>query len=288
MFANPYQSRRDKMHELIGLSAGSPIGFMASLGMMRILAVDRQQEVRLGWQNGHAVIDGIAVEAAIAELTVNMGNRSEASEFNWADTPRKVSPEQYRAACKTMINDERALGFMAGWATDAAVYNKAVRVTRLDMTSGNQKLLRDLRKLATKIKKVHFESALKGGPYENQSSYGLDPIAVRSHAHEPKAPTKSKPPGKPGLIWLAFESIPLHPVVPIDSNKSYTTGWRMGSDPGYVWPIWDGLLTLDELFLLRTMPVDSLYDRYDINEIWFSRYGSSGKYGMLLPAQRER
>lgn len=276
------------MHELIGLSAGSPIGFMASLGMMRVLAADRQQEVRLGWQKGHAVIDGIDIETAITELTANIENRSEAPEFKWANTPRKVSPEQYRAVCKTMVNDERALGFMAGWATDAAVYNGTIRSTRLDMTSGNQKLLRDLRKLAVKIKKEHFKSALNGGPYEDQSSYGLDPITVRSHAHEPKAPTKSTPPGKPGLIWLAFESIPLHPIIPIDTNKPQTTGWRIGSDPGYVWPIWDGLLTLDEVFLLRTMPIDRLYDRNDIKEIWFSRYGSSGKYGMLLPAQRER
>ncbi len=78
-----------------------------------------------------------------------------------------------------MTGDKRALGFMAGWASDAVIWQGAVKVTRMDMTSGQQKLLRDLRKLSEKITPNHFESALLGGPYDDQSSFGLDPVAVR-------------------------------------------------------------------------------------------------------------
>jgi hypothetical protein len=256
--------------------------------MLRVLTSDRGCEIRLGWRNGHAVADGINADSSVSELIENMDRRAEAPEFNWADSPRKVTPQKYRLACQKMSGDERALGFMAGWASDAVIRQGAVAVTRMDMTSGQQKLLRDLRKLAKKITRKHFESVLNGGPYEEQPSFGLDPVAVRSHAHEHEAPTKSLPPGKPGLIWLAIESIPLHPVIPVNNNRAQTTGWRLGKDASYVWPIWNGFLTLEEVWLLRSLPVDFLSNRPDIAEVWSSRYGSSGKYGMLLPAQRER
>jgi len=276
------------MYDLPGMCAASPIGFMAALGMLRILSDDRRQDVRLAWRHGHAVLDGIDLEAAISEIADNMKDRHRSPEFNWTDSLRGVSRETFRNACADMRGDERALGFMAGWATDAVVREGSVTVARMDMTSGQQKLLRDLRSLAQRVTSAHFRSALLGGAYENQSSFGLDPIAVRSHAHEPKAPTKTAPPGKPGLIWLAFEAIPLHPVAPVSVNRARTTGWRMGRDAAYVWPIWEVFLSLPEVSLLRAFPVDRLANRPGVTEVWSSRYGSSGKYGMLLPPLRER
>lgn len=275
------------MYDLNGLAAGSPIGFLAALGMLRVLTSDRNHEVYLGWRDGHAIIEGIEPERAIEELTANMEGRAETPEFNWADTPRRNAPDVYRKACEQMTNDHRALGFMAGWGTDAVLRNDFIAVTRLDMTSGQQKLLKDLRGLAGKITQGHFRSALLGGSYEGQSSFGLDPVATRSHAHEYKAPTKSKAPGKPGLVWLAFESIPLHPVIPISPNRSLTTGWRASGDAAYVWPVWDTMLTLEEVRLLRVLPVERLSNRSGVKEVWGSRYGSVGKYGMLRPALRE-
>lgn len=278
-----------KGHELHGLNAGSPIGFLAALGMLRVLASDCGLEARIGWRHGHAVIDGIDPDTAIEQLFANMAGRAQSPEFNWADTPRKVTPESYRSACQRMAGDHRALGFMAGWATDAVLRDGFIAVTRMDMTSGQQKLLKDLRDLASRIKQDHFRSALLGGSYQDQPSFGLDPITVRSHAHEYQAPTKSKAPGKPGLIWLAFESIPLHPVFPIAANRRQTVGWRTyPNDVAYVWPIWDKMLTLGEVCMLRSLPVELLYKRPGMTEIWASNYGSTGKYGMLLPAQRER
>lgn len=275
------------MYDLLGLAPGSPIGFLASLGMLRVLVEDRNLEAHLGWRNGHAVIEGVDPDTVIDEIAANMVDRAISSEFNWSDTPRKITPEMYRNACFEMAEDHRALGFMAGWATDAVVRDGFVTVTRMDMTSGQQKLLRELRGLASRITKDHLRSALFGGKYEGQSSFGLDPIAVRSHAHETQAPTKSKAPGKPGLIWLAFEAIPLHPVIPVTPTRANTTGWH--NDPkAYVWPIWDSMLCLEEIQMLRTLPIERLPYRAGVTEIWTSHYGSNGKYGMLYPAQRER
>lgn len=276
------------MLSLNGLTSTSPICFMAALGLLRVLTEDCGFDVQLGWKAGNAVMEGSNLETVLDALVEHMEGRGEAKEFNWADSSRKVTPDTYQEVCSDMVDDERALGFMAGWGSDAVLRDGFISVTRMDMTSGRQKLIRDLRGLAGKITREHFELALMGGPYGRQNSFGLDPVAVRSHAHESKAPTKvTPPPGKPGLIWLAFESIPLHPVIPIASNRSRTIGWRNYPDISYVWPIWDNMLTLEEVRFLRSLPLDRLSKRPSVNEVWVSKYGSSGKYGMLLPAMRE-
>jgi hypothetical protein len=262
---------------------------MAAMGVLRVLAKDRKLAVRLGWQDGHAVFDGIDTESIAQELFENMNGRADAPEFNWQASLSNVPVENYRKSCIAMAGDERALGFMAGWATDAVLgKDGCVTKTRMDMTSGQQKLVANLGELARKITIEHFDSALNGGPYEKQSSFGLIPI--RSHAHEYQDPTKPTNPviGKPGLIWLAFESIPLHPVVPESSFRATTTGWSTRPVKGYKWPIWEGDLTIDEIFFLRALPLDQLSSRPGITEVWFSRYSQSGKYGMLQSAKRER
>lgn len=277
------------MIELPGLSGASPIGFLAALGMLRVLVEDRGHMARLAWRNGRAALDGMdSADAILDELTANMVGRAEAIEFTWADATRNATPEQYRLAVERAKGDQRALAFLAGWGTDAVVREGAIANTRFDMTSGRQQLLRDLRGLALTITRQSLEVALLGGAYGAQSSFGLDPITVRFHAHEPQAPTKSDPPGKPGLIWLAFEAIPFHPVVPVSSTRARTTGWRGAPAPGYVWSLWNEPLALAEVSLLRVLPIDRLLGRPGVTEIWAARYGTSGKYGMLLPALREQ
>jgi len=276
------------MYDLRGMNAASPIGFLAAVGMLRVLTADRGLEPRLSWCDGHAVLDGIDPNIAVTELAANMIGRDASPEFTWTDSLRNVTPEKYRQGCIDMAKDQRALSFMAGWATDGILRNGGVWVTRLDMTSGRQKLLQDLRGLASRITQVHLSIALLGGTYEEQASFGLDPIAVRYHAHEHKAPTKSSPPGKPGLVWLAFESIPLHPVLPYSPKMARTTGWRIRPKTAYVWPTWDSPLTLEEVAMLRALPVERLITRPGVTQVWVSNYGSTGKYGMLYPPWRER
>lgn len=276
-----------KIANLTGISASSPIGFLAALGLTRILSSDFGKDVRLCWKKGHVVIDGVGCSDILEILEKHMKERVKSPEFNWTDSLRKVSPELYRRQCERMKNDDRALGFMAAWGTDTVLKDGCMSETRFDMTSGQQKLLKSLRAMVVKIKREHFASALLGGPYEAQSSFGLDPVAVRSHAHESEAPTNSDPPGKKGLIWLAYESIPLHPLIPTASGKPSTLGWSDYPKAGYVWPIWRGFLNLKEIALLRAYPLDMLYDRPEIAEVWYARYGKNGKYGMLYPAKRE-
>ncbi len=277
------------MVELPGLSGASPIGFLAALGMLRLLAEDRGHPVRLAWRNGRAVLGGLEPMDAIEELAANMMGRADALEFTWTDSTRGVSPEQYRDAVARAGDDQRALGFLAGWGTDTVIREGSIAGTHFDMTSGQQKLLRDLRRLAPRVNCNTLKVALLGGSYERQSPWGLDPASLRSRATEAESPTKSEPPGKPGLIWLAFESIPLHPVVPVSATRVRTVGWRIGGGSiAYVWPLWDQPLMLDEVMLLRTLPVEKLAKRPGVAEVWVSERRMNGKYPWLCTAKRER
>lgn len=101
--------------------------------------------MRLAWRNGRAVLAGLEPTDAIEELAANMTGRAEAVGPTWANTTRKIAPEQYRDAVARAGDDRRALAFLAGWGTDAVLHEGNIVGTRMDMTSGNQKLPRDLR-----------------------------------------------------------------------------------------------------------------------------------------------
>ncbi len=279
---------------LKGLSAASPIGFMAAVGLLRVLAEDCELPVRLGWRNGLAALEGVERETLLEMLTQHMGARHEAYEWNWTPSAKRMLASEYAEACRQAAGDRRALAFLAAFATDTALTEEGfIRSSRLDLTSGRQQLIADLKRVAQGLReaddaKYAFTSALFGGPYERQSSFGWDPVGVRSHAHEARAPAASAPPGKRGLVWLAAEALSLHPVLP-SRGRATTTGCERIGDGGqaYYWPVWEeAILELSEVRFLRALDFISLTRRPGVTSVWASDFGSSGKYGMLLPARR--
>lgn len=291
---------------LTGLAIASPIGFMAAIGLLRVCSVDHGRTVRLSWDRGHAWLHGIGRDELTAVLHDHMKGRSQAPEFNFEVTDekgqrgpvmhvRKISPGDYRAAARAFGDDARACAFLAGFGTDAVVSDKGfVARTRLDFTSGQQKLVEEMRGLAKRLDptekrptvpwSVRVERALFGGPYEQQHTLGWDPASLMTHAMQAAAPTKSPTPGQPMTVWLAIEALPLHPVVPVSARRAITTGFVGGST--YVWPQWRVPLGLDEVETLRQRPVVSLSELPGVDAVWASSVTSVGKYGFLLPGAR--
>lgn len=296
----------DSSIHLTGVRIASPLGFMAALGLMRVCAQDHGLAVRLAWHSSHAILYGITPTALVQRLVEQMRNRSQAAEFNFEVTDaqgrkkpvehlREIPLDDFRTAVAQCQQDSRALGFLAGFATDAVISDKGfVARTQLDFTSGQQKLAVELRRLAQKLDPQtrrprvalteRIERALFGGPYEDQSSLGWEPAAMMAHAHQPQAPTASKSPGQPMLIWLAIESMPLHPVLPHDAQHTYTVGFRERN--AYVWPQWQEPLSWAEVTLLRQRPVNTLNDLPGVTAVWSSAVGRIGKYGILRPGAR--
>jgi hypothetical protein len=241
---------------LTGLPVASPIAFMAAIGLLRVCRQDHAVDARLSWSQTHARLHGISRETLIELLMGHMRGRSKAAEFNFTVTDEKgkvgpvnhlraIPPGDYRAAVASCRGDARALGFLAGFGTDGVVNDKGfVARTRLDFTSGQQKIVEEFRSLSAMLDpdarrpklplKTRIERSLFGGPYEEQSSFGWDPASLMTHAHQPVAPTDSATPGQPMTIWLAVESLPLHPVVSSGGRRAGTTGF-IGTS-AYAWP----------------------------------------------------
>ena len=113
-------------------------------------------------------------------------------------------------------------------------------------------------------------------------------LRIRQHAHEAKAPSRLKPAGKRGWIWLAAESLAWHPVLP-RADRAPTTGWEAvdGAGVAYFWGLWSAAaLGPDEARMLRALDFRTLARRSGIESLWASTIGKSGKYSVLLPARR--
>ena len=292
--------------ELTGLSVGSPIGFMAALGLLRVLGQDLGLPVRLSWQGGHACLHGADRAAVVEALRGHMAGRSRAPEFNFevdagqglrapVQHLRNLTPDDYARAVEALAGDARALSFLAGFATDAVVNDKGfIARTRFDFSSGQQKLVEEFRNLAELLDpgarrpRRSFDEraacALFCGAYETQHTLGWDPATLMAHVHQRAAPSDSATPGQPMTVWMAVESLPLHPVVPISPRRAQTVGFVGGS--AYVWPQWDEPLTLAEVALLRQRPVETLFRLPGVTAVWKSEVTSVGKYGFLRPAAR--
>ena len=166
--------------------------------------------------------------------------------------------------------------------------------TRFDFSSGQQKLVQEFRSLAELLDpearrpRRSFDEraacALFGGAYETQHTLGWDPATLLAHAQQRAAPSDSATPGQPMTVWLAVESLPLHPVVPVSPRRAQTVGFVGGS--AYVWPQWDEPLMLAEVALLRQRPVETLFRLPGVTAVWKSEVTSVGKYGFLRPAAR--
>lgn len=291
------------MIELEGVPGTTPIGFMAALGLLRVLGEDRELPVRLSWDHATPRLHGLEDrDELLKHLVAQMQGRHRDVEWTWAKTVKGnngVQPEAYAQACREAEakseRPERALAFLAGWATDASVNEKgAVRYTRLDLTSGKQRLIDNLRAVAASLESTSkaqaaFETALFGGPFEHQSSFGWDPSAIRQHAHEARAPTSLKRAGKRGWIWLAAESLAWHPVLP-DAGRTRTTGCEAVNEGGmaYFWGLWsaDAELGPGEARMLRALDFRSLARRPGVESLWTSTIAKSGNYSVLLPARR--
>lgn len=291
---------------LSGLSVGSPIGFMAALGLLRVLVQDCGLDARLAWRDGAACLHGADRATLTEALIQHMRGRSRAPEFNFevgtedggrakVQHLRTLTPDDYASAVAHCAGDERALAFLAGFATDAVVNDKGfIARTRFDFSSGQQKLADDFRSLAALLDPQarrprrplaeRIACALFGGPYEEQHTLGWDPAALMTHAHQRVAPTDSATPGQPMTVWLAIESLPLHPVLPLSARRARTIGFA--GSAAYVWPQWEEPLSLPEVSLLRQRAVDTLAQVPGVTGVWRSDVTSVGKYGFLRPAAR--
>jgi hypothetical protein len=251
--------------KLTGLSGSTPIGALASFGVLRICSLMQSFAgcklawiLRDDWVPSLLLPEGTSANYLVTELTTWYQKRTK-EPFEWSDDIR-VTPEEYRPLLKKHAEEAtrsvRDLAdFFTAFGSDKAVDGSKglVKPTSFHMTSGQQKFLRDLRKHLERLNKnpsdriraALFEPWTYDDPLH---SLGWDPDTERMYALRHRAPTTENPQSVSAAVWLAAEALPLFPTV-VNRGKLLSTGFaRDGSREAYFyWPIWNNAISLESL-----------------------------------------
>ena len=270
--------------ELNGFCGSSPIGAMATFGLLRVCSqISELGTVALGWKqtsDWHPVLEvseGASNARDIATLLTNhLRSRYLAPFLTWQDDI-KVEPEVLR----TMLSEVRhsanrqsneVTAFFAAFGSEfiTAKSPPDVKPTAFHMTAGKQKFLKLARELAESINparsrsrretaeevQAETESAFVealSGPWlyrDTRHSLGWDPTTEALGALTADDPSKSKAgsASSRAAVWLAFEALPLFPCVP-SGRKLETRCFAMidSEFESFTWPIWGSAISLATL-----------------------------------------
>jgi len=299
---------------LTGLYASNPLGAMAAFGLLRVLSeMDRFHDSRLSW---HETDDWQALlhtssEITRASLVDSLAERQEhldLSFLSWSDDIR-VQPEvflelltqrSFAATSGDRADADRFVAYGSELVCDGS--KNLVKPTAFHLTSGQQKFMKTLRKLADDLcrnRTAAFEEALFG-PWnyrDKHHSLGWDPNTERMAALRHTAPTKEEPHSVRAAVWLAFEALSLYPTAAIETwqgARLQTTGILQQQGAWtFRWPVWQVPLALPTLKSLLASPwfSDASLDahrltRRGISAVFESvvyRFGQG--YGILRPAR---
>jgi hypothetical protein len=223
--------------ELTALLGSTPLGALASFGLLRVLAHE-DDATRLHFVERDdfvAVLDTKfgSVDEIAAHLTAWVAARDIRSLGFADDEDVRIAPTTYNAMLRDAVGGtsvealERA-SFLAALAADGAEDNSKhlVKPSPFYMASGQQSFLDAMRKIQRRLTADAWHEALLG-PWRYSTEEwggGWDPATERMHALRHKAPTKEKTACVAGAVRLAFEALPLFPTVSKQGRET-TVGW---------------------------------------------------------------
>lgn len=225
--------------DLPGLQAYLPVGFMAGLGLLRLLPPG----CRLGWEarGQTAFVDGIGRDALLDALAVHMAGRAAAPELAIADDVRRFPLERFRECAATA--DDATLAWMRSWWREDG---DVTRPTDLCLTGGPQRMLKMARELAASLDPSRSKQAAARmrdkfaealfGPWRHEddvASWGWDPLSFRPGALAATEPSKTRLAGVAGVYWLAWEAQPLLPCLLGAGTVGFERGQR-----AWTWASW--------------------------------------------------
>ena len=257
---------------LTGLDGGNPLGFIAAIGLLRVLVEARPVDgvrPRLRWRlagtwrpvidagmDRDAVIDAVLAHArgALADPALTWGydddgHLVEEEEIKVRDLKplptalRRLQDSAAARACGLAVGPtrRRSVDLVGAFGNELATANDGrVKPHALHFTAGQQRLLTMVRDIAQGIQRVDVEEALFG-PWKNASALpnlSWNAGASRLYALRAGNPAKDKRGGVPAADWLGFSAWPLLPVAAVGSRLHtalFRGGWKDGS---LYWPLW--------------------------------------------------
>jgi hypothetical protein len=259
---------------LKGINGSNPLGFMASVGLLRILDTrmkrdqhngsreDRISAPRLGFTEDGAFHAWIECDPALNDIPSIVAKDAEdaAGPQPWrleyekqekrgikvvADL--KAPPERFSTYLNSAI-DEWLAGrpeqsyYAAAYGTEVARDGKGnTKPTAFHFTAANQQFLRAVEESRGRIAREWVEESLddRDGKMKPGMNLRWDPDAERSRALMGVNPNDNGTTVNVPLEWLAFRGLPAFPSVPVGDRimTCGVTGHRQ-DELRFHWPLW--------------------------------------------------
>lgn len=305
---------------LIGLDGSNPLGFLAGLGVLNVLA-EQGGVPSLAWRTGdwramvtdRRVADGDDLVATLAKDAATwkddpcLALRYEKATTKRDGDPKKAKPAWdlkpppgvFRSYLQNLVRDSdatrrRAVDLAAAFATETARdNNENTKPTALHFTAGQQEFLEMVNRLCAAVTANDLREAVFG-PWRYERLLpvlGWDCSATRAYALRADDPSKAEKRGVPGADWLAFRGLSFIRVAPRGRQIATTGcsgGWKNGS---FCWPLWDAALTKETVQVLVQTPQltetrEAERRARGISAVFTSaiRRSDQGGYGSFAPA----
>ncbi len=229
---------------LDGLDGANPLGYLAALGVLRVLT-GCDATVMMSWTgdarsvpvvHGSGSFDQI-VDTLLAERDDWMA--AELLDPQWDDVKFRspVETREWLDACGSDVSNEIAVALVAEGSVDN---NGSAKPTDLHFTAGQQKWLVMARDVRDAVDDERLRGALLG-PWtrrDTSSSFGWDLVDDRVYALSARNPSKEKKTTEAGAEWLAFRGLSAFPVVATvgrTKTPGFTGTWKNGR---FRWPLW--------------------------------------------------
>jgi hypothetical protein len=281
---------------LPALDGRDPLGFLASLGILRLLAEDGV-DVRLSFseQTATAILHGPYGSAAeLAAVLQGVVARNPDSVIpgvpagfprpkvgTKGSDPMRVGRDEYRAHVETVRQSigQLALRWQAAIATDLARGDESkVILTPFFAPSGQQTVRSFFEKPMIMIRREPerlLEALTAWRRVPGVTGEYLDHRVLRSKADHPRG--ESAEIGVPGATWLAIMALPLLRLTG-DGTSARSTLWRRlpGRQAVMVWPVWRLPLDLAAVVTLIEHPditIDLVDGQYVTDRTTWSALG---------------
>lgn len=249
--------------ELVGVDGSNPLGFLAALGLLRVVSVAKLAFVADG--SFSALLDGLENSpSALAALVAADAERAAGSQ-SWRLTYAKAEkrgtkevadlkapPEDFRkflARCLEcwMNGDDEAVAYAAAFGTDVAVDgNGNTKPTAFHFTAANQQFLGAVEGIRASLTQEWIETSLFSGHGERPgSNLRWDPDAERNWALMASNPIDDGTRVNAPLEWLAFRGLPLLPSFPRGTRIITTAVLGRGDEMTFTWPLWSVSASLE-------------------------------------------
>ncbi len=251
------------MNSLIfgGIEGSNPLGFLAAVGTWRLSALVWGDGVRMRWiqRNGwRPELAGVPVsdDAEFCRTVCQEAPWAPLEAFEPLGKNLTVEPGTFRpvsqdAAAGAVRLDRRAADFAAAFGSDVLADQRSGRVRHTDLCfitgSGHQDFLGTVNSLKQNTGDEHLREALFGPwKYRDRSlSLRWDPEDAREYALQWQNPSTEGVYSLWGANRLAFEALPLFPVVATNKGVRTTGFATRGRAHEFTWPVWEGWIGVD-------------------------------------------